>query len=619
MDQIRHLIASLLLLLAATVATAQSVSGLSNMQRVLGYTLTDSITTSGAFFGTADTYPVGALLASGSLEDYAGCKIVGIRFAVSQSIGRTRAFLYKVEGNGINEVYSQNQRTYEGWNNVFFNGDGIEIVGDESLLFGFDYVETEEMAAAEQGALCGFGEEDVANAFMAYGNFGSGEGFYSLSGIGCLCVQLIIDVSNLPAYNMGVSYLDAGFKYKQPGETIEALAMYVNTGREDVTAYQYGYQLDDRDPVVFDVSDLLVTGKSATQEFNVTLPSDISIGMHRLATFVNTVQGEAVTGKNTRMEQTFAVYRDKVERSKVYLEIYGDQASPYQPFFDEALSIAKKSAPYVSVAKVFNNKSVLGIDEAAYLCDLYAYTYPTFTINRAYFPGEAAIAYDMNDYLPVLPADMTAGFISDMAYQDYANPAFATLDLTATYDAASRQLRVSANGRLLPEAEAIYGDLALTLLVTEDSVKSRQSVYNQATGRSSYNANYLHNDVLRRFLTHPMGEQLTATDNQYTAEFTTDIPADWKPENMHVIALLTKAATTITEDNAKDYDVINCNSLSVAEVMTQGIENIQISNFKPQTSNFFTLDGKPVSPSQLRQGLYIERRADGQTRKIVVR
>ena len=150
-------------------------------------------------------------------------------------------------------------------------------------------------------------------------------------------------------------------------------------------------------------------------------------------------------------------------------------------------------------------------------------------------------------------------------------------------------------------------------------MKSRQSVYNQATGRSSYNANYLHNDVLRRFLTHPMGEQLTATDNQYTAEFTTELPADWKPENMHIIALLTKAATTITEDNAKDYDVINCNSLSVAEVMTQGIENIQISNFNFQTSKFFTLDGKPVAPSQLRQGLYIERRADGQTRKIVVR
>lgn len=619
MDQIRRIVASLLLCLVATIATAQSVSGLSNMQRVLGYTLTDSITTSGAYLGTAGTYPVGALLEAGSLEDYAGCKIVGIRFAVSQSIGRTRVFLNKIEGTSFEEVYSQNQRTYEGWNNVFFNGDGIEIVGDESLLFGFDYIETDEMATAEEGALCGFGEQDVENAFMAYGNFGSGEGFYSLSGIGCLCVQLIIDVSNLPAHNMAVSYLDTGFKYKQPGETIEALTMFTNTGRENVTAYQYGYQLDDQEPVLVDVSDLLVTGKNATQEFKVTLPDDIAIGMHRLATFVSSVEGEAVSGKGKRMEQTFAVYRDKVDRSQVYLEIYCDQASPYLPFFDKALSIAKKDAPYISVAKVYNNNSSLGISDGRYLCDLYAYTYPTFTINRAYFPGEVAIAYDMNDYLPVLPADMTAGFLSDMTYQDFANPSFATIELDATYDDDSRELKVSASGKLLPEAAAIYGDLALTLLVTEDSVKSRQVVYNETTGRSSYNSGYLHNDVLRRFLTNPKGEKITVADNLYEAEFSTQIPSGWKPANMHVIALLTKAATEITEENAKDYDVINCNSLSVGEVMTQGIEPIQHSTFNTQHFSYFTLDGKPVSPSQLRHGLYIERRADGQTRKIVVR
>ena len=126
----------------------------------------------------------------------------------------------------------------------------------------------------------------------------------------------------------------------------------------------------------------------------------------------------------------------------------------------------------------------LFLPEADYLHLLYAYDYPTFTFNRAYYPGEPYIAYDVNYYLPQLPASFITGILSDMLYQDYMNPAFASIELSPEYDVNSRELKINVSGETLAEAEAIYGDIALTVLLTEDEVKSMQAVYNEVTQRT---------------------------------------------------------------------------------------------------------------------------------------
>ena len=77
------------------------------------------------------------------------------------------------------------------------------------------------------------------------------------------------------------------------------------------------------------------------------------------------------------------------------------------------------------------------------LNNFYAYTTPSFTINRAYFPGEAHIAYDMNDYLLAFDSLMLQALISDMVTQDLTSPCFAGLTLTNSYD-ATEPTRLSA-------------------------------------------------------------------------------------------------------------------------------------------------------------------------------
>ena len=592
------------------------VQGLSNNQRLLGYTLTDDIDIKGAAFGEAGTYSIGAALGSDMLEAYAGCRVVGIRIAVGVNLGRTRTFLYNYTGEAFDLLIAQNQRLYEGWNIVMFNGDGYEIKGDEMLFYGYDYTETAEMVAAEQGGMSCTGQE-TDGAFYLYGNYSQGEGLYSISGAGRLCVQLIVDVSNLPRYDMKFTYLDTGFKYKKAGEEVEVLTTYTNTGRDTISTCQLGYQIDDRQPVVTTREHLLPCGDSDTWIFPVKLSDNLAIGKHKLSVFVNQIEGTDVEPTDRRIgrEAEFAVYQDSLSRTKVYLEVYAHSASAYTAMFNDAIdNLTNHYGNEVSVANVHYPGSTLAADDADYLWSLYAYVPSSFTVNRAYFPGEAHIAYDMNDYLPVFTPDMCGGILADIVMQDLYSPAFADLTLQGNYNPATRQLDIFATGSLLPEAQAIYGDVALTLMLTEDSVVSRQAVYNPLTQRTAYDNRYVHNHVLRAFITRPKGDAITADDKQFSAHFTTTLDTYWNERHLHVIGLLTKAADTVTDDNVMDMDVINCNSLNLSDIIdTQGIAS---TADRQQSTTLYTLDGKRVSPAALSHGIYIERRADGTTRKV---
>lgn len=598
--KIRHF---LLTAIAAVISLSTLAQGLSENQRLLGYIKTDSITVSGGAFGTAGTYPVGAVMTPQTLSSYAGCKIVGIRMAAALDLGRTSTFVCQVNSNKLDTLCTQKQRLYTGWNNIFFNNGGYEIKGNETLFFGFDYTETPEMIAADQGGLCGFGD-DMEGALYAYGNFGQGLNLYSLSGLGRLCVQLIVDVSSLPLYDLDITWFDTGFKYKEPGEDIDAMINFSNVGRKAVGRYQLCYQLDDNAPVVSNLTDSLRTGVQSDWKFSLKLPYDIAIGRHTLKVFVGQVEGETLSekSKNDMKVVTFGVYRNKLPRDKAYLEIYADQTSPITPYLNEMVKLVADNSDALIVANIHKPNTPLALASAAYLHDLYAYTHPAFTINRSYFPGEEHIAYDMNDYLPSVGPEFCAGILSDMLLQDFDSPSFASVDLKLTYDAATRKVGIKATGDMLPEAKAIYGDLALTLMITEDNVKSRQATVNALTGRTTNNPNYLHHDVLRAYVTSPIGDAITTNDNKYEANYEFTLDAGWNPDNLEIIGLLTKKVDAVTEANLYDLDIINANSAALGTIT--GIETIQPA-VAVKSTGCYTLDGRRIETEHLKPGLYV--------------
>lgn len=588
-------------------AASARAQGLADNQKLLGHIITDSITLKGAAFGTAGTYRIGAILSSQVLSAYEGCRVVGIRMAAALDLGRTNVFLCNVNGNTVTPAIEQKQKIYEGWNNVFFNGDGYEIKAGDELFFGYDYVETAEMVAADQGGICGFGA-DTSDGFYAYGNFGYGTALYPLSEVGCLCVQLIVDVSSLPLYDIDLTWFDSGFKYKQPGETIDGMLSYSNVGRATIHRYQLGYQIDNEAPVFTEIIDSIKTGEMKDWKFSPTLPSDFAIGMHTLKIIVGKVEGETLSekSKNDTLSTKFAVYRNRLDREKVFMEIYTDQTSPYVPYLNSALKEITDMTDQVAVVNVHKKNTPLALADATYLHDLYAYTVPTFTVNRAYFPGEAYIAYDMNDYLPLSDDPTMKGIIvnilADILMQDYASATFASIKLAPTYDAASRKLTVKVTGDVLEEAKAIYGNLALTLMLTENQVKSSQAVYNSMLKKTTNNANYLHSDVLRTYITSPIGDLVTEKDGKFEATYEYTLDEGWNADNINVVGILTKKVDAVTADNLLDLDIINANSVNLG-VLTD-IKTMPAAA-SAKSSAVYSLDGRRVSTSQMKSGLYI--------------
>ncbi|MBQ9356709.1 MAG: Omp28-related outer membrane protein [Prevotella sp.] len=609
----RQFISFILSAVAVITATAQPlrVEGLSSTQRVLGYTLTDDIDINGAMFDQVGTFSIGALIGSDMLQPYSGCRVVGMRVAVAQNLGRVRTFIYDANDN-FSVVHEQRQRLYEGWNNIFFNGDGYAIDGAESLFFGFDYEETQAMVDAGEGGLACVGD-DTDGAFYLYGNYGSGLALYSIGGAGKLCVQLIVDVSSLPQNDMAITFFDTGFKYKMPGESIDLLATFVNVGRDTISNYDVSLQLDNDTPVAYHQEMLLPDGYQDTWKTTFSLPEDIGTGMHTLTLSLSAANGEQLH-EGRRQQMNFAVYRNSMQRSKVYLEVYTDSRSPLSAMLNNAVAAMTNSFPHACVVNVHSQGTPLAIEESSYLEQLYAYTYPSFTVNRSYFPGEAYIAYDMNDYLPVFDTSMSAAILGDIVAQDLATPSFASINLSGSYDEMTRQLTIDAEGELLPEAAAIYGDLALTLIITEDNVRSPQVVYNAVTQRSTTNAAYNHNHVLRTFVTPPTGLSINTDGDSYSARFETTLNADWQTDNISVVALLTKAADEVTVDNVKDMDIVNATSISIAEINTLGIETVDADGITTVQSCYGSdgcLHSVPV------RGLNIIRHSNGTVRKVI--
>ena len=600
-----------MLSLAASAQLAQT-------HRLVGYTTSDTIANQGLYFGQAETFPVGAAVEPSMLSRYKGCKVVGIRFALSENIptmSGSRIFIYSINDGAILDdgVTQSVRRAYPGWNTVFFNGSkGYDITGNETLLFGFDYIETEEMKNAQYGGICTVGN-NRGYGFLAFGNFGSNLGWYSMSDCGNLCVQLIVDISNMPQKDIRTNYLFIGSQYKKPGDVIDFLAMFDNVGRDSIFGYRLGYRFDNGEPVLKEFSDTLTVNDDGSWEEYVDVPSDMPAGRHTFSVFVDQLEGAAAPStEGDTITERFFVYSNPLPRQKHYLEQYVNERSPYVPYCDAVNNKNAHLDPRIAMVNIHAKGTKLAVNEGAQYEERYAYTYPSFTIDRFYYPGEAYIAFDVNDYVTIMPSILSDAIVSlvDEAEQ---NPAFATVNIKPRYDETTRKLDIDVNGDVSPDAEAIFGKLALTVMLAEDSVKSRQAVYNELTQSTSYNNNYIHNDVLRKVLTGVNGDELTVDNGRYEANFQTNLPSTWKPEKMKVIAFVTRKADEVNDENVLDMDVTNANSTYLREHFS-AIRNVTSSPSSFQTE-WYTLDGLRLTAPPTQPGIYIIRQK-GLSRKV---
>lgn len=605
------IITALVVAAVSFMAGAADDRGLAANQRTIGFSVNDKVDIDSAYFGTAGTYPVGALLGPASLEMYKGCRVVGLRICSACDLGRVQMFTYGLADNTLSEKVLQKQKIYKGWNNVFFNGDGFEITGTESLFYGFEYVETAEMVADKYGALCCVGE-DTNGGFVVLLN----NSLNTVSGAGNLCVQLIVDVSSLPENDMRITFFDTGFKYKKLGEKMEIFAQVDNIGRSDASNFRMAYVLDNETPVYVDNESAVAAGDRIIWQHDFDIPASAGIGAHTVKVYVDQINGTDVADKEaTARVANHAIYKNTMQRENAYLEIYTTTASPYSAMLNNVLSALKTMMPDVSIAQVHEPGSKLAVDDSKRLHDFYAYTYPSFTSNRSYFPGEANIAYDLNGYFDQLPEDFCAAILADIVAQDITMPCFAGLDITGNVDAANRKVKITVSGETLPEAVSIYGKLGVTLMLVEDGVVSPQTVIT-SMGRTQVNNNYVHDNVLRGYLTRPEGDAVEIVDDHYIATFEGIIPAACDVTKLKVVALLSKYLDNISVDNLQDADIVNAVTYQLPVV--DAVETITVPAAAEQPEMLYSIDGLRVNSIDAANGnRLIIRKSEGRTQKIL--
>jgi len=131
-------------------------------------------------------------------------------------------------------------------------------------------------------------------------------------------------------------------------------------------------------------------------------------------------------------------------------------------------------------------------------------------------------------------------------------------------------------------------------------VKARQTVYNSLTGRTTNNSNYLHDHVLRAYITSPIGDAVDCPADRFEANYEYTLDSNWNADNIKVIGLLTKKVDAVTDANLLDMDIINANSISLG--VLNGIEEIEAAKCK-KANTLFNLNGQKVNKAK--KGLYI--------------
>ena len=411
-----------------------------------------------------------------------------------------------------------------------------------------------------------------------------------------------------------------GVKYKTIDEKLNLFAMMSNTGRDSIQGYKMTWQIDQLQPVTFERRDTIVPGGQSSIDIDTALPSDLAVGMHSLKFYVSDIDGQAALRSDT-LRADFAIYGTPLMRQKSYIEVYTDANTYLSSLLYGSLeSMEKQQQERVAIVCIHRKGTALNVPESDYLSGLYAYTYPSFTSNRSYFPNETYIAYDMNDYLPVVGSEFCADLLSDIVLQDYYMPAFAQVDLHPVYDPSTRQLSVSLDGRLSPDALPIFQQMALTVLLTENGVTSQQQTISPKTGRKTMTAGYSHPHVFRTFLTAPYGDALTPSGDTFSATYSTALDAGWNADKIQLVAFVTKAVDKVTEDNLRDVDIVGANCMLLSEGEQLGIADASHQSSSADVPVVYTLDGKRLGTMgrKLPAGIYVVRQGDS-SRKVVIK
>ena len=126
------------------------------------------------------------------------------------------------------------------------------------------------------------------------------------------------------------------------------------------------------------------------------------------------------------------------------------------------------------------------------------------------------------------------GYLPEITIKDNTKAAM-SVAINHTYNAATRQLDVTVSGASTYATDAKY---LLSVLVKENRLVGKQADYYYSYGQTGWRE-YMHARVIRGFLTLPLGDTITLSNQAYSKTYSYKLNQKWVPENCCVVAYLT--------------------------------------------------------------------------------
>jgi len=165
------------------------------------------------------------------------------------------------------------------------------------------------------------------------------------------------------------------------------------------------------------------------------------------------------------------------------------------------------------------------------------------------------------------------GYLENVKKSQFVDTTYASVQISNTYDEASRSLKIRVSGVLCHED---HPELQLTVLVKESGMVDTQAdYYNTFEGWQEFR----HTNAVRAFLTAPKGDPITVDKQHYSAEYELTLNTAWVPENCMVVAFLSEAFQPVVQ--AAQAPVVT-GTKGGADILHGGITPVAIPDYYPE-------------------------------------
>lgn len=598
------------------------------------------------------------LIPSSYFSDYAGCKIVGLRFLTMTSTKMTPSIM-TLSGQYLNTVAQGKEITTEAspmkadgtvenknWNEVTFDQPYTIADGLDGLFVSFAYTQSHKSTGTGQNKQ--YADEcfpflvaqntDQNAAIYANGDFGQyGNGWTGIDNSYCMCVQLIVEKDGGFVDDFSMTGITTNPMAK-PSETLPLEFSVKNLGSKDCNDYEFGVLLNNKEVgTITSAGNGAVSTSGVVIDYNLDLSKyNLADGVHTVGVKVNKVNGAAPAGNldDDLAVAEFRTYSESTDRQYNLLEHFTSWTCVYCPWGYEAIRALQKQRDDVAWVAIHQNQDSSNPDPN-YIEDAENLTYysisgfPSANLNRFNLGGS-----NIGAVITFKDAEAGAKSLSQVLDQeDKLAPSLVHLDMNANLKLGANpandpaKLTLTVTGKGVKNASKILDTAVLGLYITENGLTGNQYGINANGTKGEWKSGYSHENTLISIPTeNAWGDQIAWNGDNFEKTYDITIPNgkyDYKNGNtLNAVAFV--SLPFVVSQGGKYYfngDIDNvwvnqCVFATLNEGETTGISSVSGSDANATVVARYAADGTQIDAPV--KGINILKMSDGTTRKVIV-